>query len=115
MTDKEAKDQAYQERDRLVAALSKIFPAWLGYHKEKDWEDDWRNIVYIKIPVLRIMKGVPGIPEFVEWKQVSWHIHDSEMDQFRHLDPGLEEWDGHSTEEKYNRLASLHIKKKISK
>ena len=87
----ESKDNAYHERDQLVAALSKLYPAWLGYHEGKDWEDDWRNIVYIRIP-----SG-----------QVSWHIHDSEKPLFSHLDPGLEKWDGHTTEQKYSRLTKL--------
>lgn len=86
-----AKDNAYKERDMLVAALSKLFPAWIGYHTDKEWEDDWRTIIYIKLPT----------------GQVSWHIHDSEKPLFSHLDPGLEEWDGHTTEEKYDRLNSL--------
>jgi hypothetical protein len=36
-----AKDAAYAERDRLVCALSKVFPAWLERHPEADtsWED----------------------------------------------------------------------------
>lgn len=86
-----AKNNAYKERDMLVAALSKLYPAWIGYHEGEDWEDDWRTIIYIKLP-----SG-----------QVSWHIHDSEKPLFDHLDPGIEEWDGHTTEEKYERLAQL--------
>lgn len=84
------KDNAYWERDQLVAALSKLYPAWLGYH-DGEWEDYWRTIVYINLPT----------------GQVSWHIHDSEKGFFAHLDPGLEEWDGHDTKEKYRRLRSL--------
>ena len=85
-------DFVYHERDQLVAALSKCFPAWLGRH-QGEWEDDWRWIVYIKLPT----------------GQVSWHIHDSEMDLFTHLEMGDEKWDGHTTEEKYKRLNSLGI------
>jgi hypothetical protein len=89
-----AKDAAYQERDRLVAALSKIFPAFLERHSEEDktWDDDWRWIVFILLP-----SG-----------QVSWHIHDSELGMFDHV-PRLvgHKWDGHTTPEKYERLAKL--------
>jgi hypothetical protein len=89
----EGKNQAYQERNLLVAALSKLFPAYLGRHiGDEDWDDDWRNIVFISLPT----------------GQVSWHIHDSELGLFEHLKgiigPG---WDGHSTEEKYARLCAL--------
>lgn len=46
------KDAAYTERNKLVCALSKIYPAWLERHPDTDvtWEDDWRWIVFIKIP-----------------------------------------------------------------
>ena len=86
----EAKDAAYRERDALVALLSKLFPATLGHHgDDPDWDDDWRNIVYIDFPT----------------GQGSWHIHDRELPMFAHLSRGTAEWDGHTTEEKYARLA----------
>lgn len=86
------KDAAYKERNALVLLLSKIFPSWLGRHPEedKDWEDDWRWIVFIMLPT----------------GQCSWHIHDSEWQDFaQHLteDKGGK-WDGHTTEEKYQRI-----------
>ena len=91
---KKQKDGAYSERDRLVSALSKLFPSRLERHPHTDltWENDWRWIVFIELP-----SG-----------QASWHIHDSELDWFDHLDryPG-NSWDGHTTEEKYLRLQSL--------
>lgn len=94
-----AKDGAYAERNKLVAALSKLFPAWLERHPDADttWEDDWRWIVFINLP------NGPGSG------QVSWHIHDSELIQFDHLSRHSGNgWDGHTTEEKYLRLACLH-------
>ncbi len=41
----EQKDGAYSERNQLVAALSKLLPAWLERHPDDDvdWEDDWRE------------------------------------------------------------------------
>ena len=39
--------------------------------------------------------------------QVSWHIHDDDKKYFKHLDPGVEEWDGHDTDEKYRRLQAI--------
>lgn len=98
-----AKNQGYYERNQLVLALSKLFPAWLERHpiEETDWDDDWRWIVFIEIPVA----GPDGAahPE-----QLSWHIHDAERPLFDHLAerPGTS-WDGHTTVEKYARLARL--------
>lgn len=89
-------DAVYAERDRLVAVLSKLFPSFLARHPESDesWEDDWRWIVYVELPT----------------GQASWHIHDSELSWFDHLErrEGLF-WDGHTTEEKYARLSALRV------
>lgn len=90
------KDGAYSERNQLVAALSKVFPASLERHPEddKDWEDDWRWIVFIDLPA----------------GQCSWHLHDSELPRFAHLKRGKgRAWDGHTTEEKYARLEALEL------
>lgn len=88
------KDGAYAERNQLVAGLSKCFPSSLERHPDDDqtWENDWRWIVFIDLPT----------------GQASWHIHDSELPQFDHLlrDQGRK-WDGHTNEEKYQRLAAL--------
>ena len=88
------KNIAYSERNKLVAALSKFFPASLERHPDddKDWENDWRWIVFINLPT----------------GQVSWHLHDSELQQFEHL-PRIvgRKWDGHTTDEKYARLKAL--------
>ncbi|MBW7995325.1 MAG: hypothetical protein FVQ81_01890 [Candidatus Glassbacteria bacterium] len=92
-----AKNSAYSERNKLVAALSKFLPSYLGKHPDSDldWEDDWRWIVFINAP-----NG-----------QLSWHIHDSELQLFNHLDTDNNAvWDGHTTEEKYIRLAELRVK-----
>jgi hypothetical protein len=96
-----AKNHAYHERNMLVAALSRLFPASLERHPEEDlnWEDDWRWIVFIKLPC-----GTEGATDV--FKVASWHIHDSELPLFDHLDReyGKFTWDGHTTEEKYERL-----------
>lgn len=83
----------YEERDRLVAALSHL--AWrhgvqvgIGRHEGVDWEDDWRTVIYLELPT----------------GQVSWHIHDSERPWFLGLPQYDGQWDGHTTEEKYERL-----------
>ena len=95
---KAEKDGAYSERNKLVSALSKIYPSVIGRHRGDGWDDDWRNVVYINIPV-------DG-----EAQQISWHIHNSELPLFSHLQINEDvAWDGHSTEEKYERLAKLHL------
>lgn len=87
------KNQAYSERNQLVAALSKLFSSSLERHPDNEaYEDDWRWIVFIDLP----------------GGQVCWHIHDSELGLFDHL-PRLvgRKWDGHTREEKYQRIATL--------
>lgn len=84
------KDAAYGERNKLVAYLTTLYPSHIAKHPEddKDWDEEWRNIVIIETP-----KG-----------QASWHVHDSDMVMFRHLGAEGKPWDGHTTEEKYERL-----------
>ncbi len=95
-----AKDGAYSERNKCVAALARLadrlgLEVGVGRHPAEDtaWENDWRTILFIELP-----SGAG---------QASWHFHDSE----RHLLEGLtgysKPWDGHSTEEKYARLEVL--------
>lgn len=108
---KQQRDSAYSERNQLVAALSKIFPAWLGRHdyKDKDWDKEWLNIVFIEIPTERYeMKMIQGGFKVIGPQQLSWHIHDSELSDFSHLQyRNDKKWDGHTTEEKYIRLRNL--------
>ena len=92
---RDAKDTAYSERNKLIVALSCIWPAHLARHpdSDKEWEDDWRNIVCIHGPC----------------GQMTWHIHDSEAHMFGHLncapDPFADcKWDGRDTQLKYCRL-----------
>lgn len=88
-----AKNQAYYERNQLVSALSKLFPSCLGEHTpiDKNWEKDWRTIVFITLPT----------------GQASWHIHKDDIKYFSHLSFVYPPWDGHTTEEKYERLANI--------
>ncbi len=85
------KNGAYRERNNLVAALAKLYPASI----EKDsaaTSMEWVNVVIIDFPT----------------GQVSWHIHQSDLEQFSFLPTGAgRKWDGHTTEEKYRRIAAL--------
>ena len=39
--------------------------------------------------------------------QVTWHVPDAELPWFRHLKMAGSHWDGHTTDEKYQRLNAL--------
>ncbi len=95
-------DAVYEERDRCVALASRLaaalgMDAWIGRHVGEDWDDEWRTVVFVQLPT----------------GQVSWHVHDREMLLFAHL-PRRDDrpWDGHSTEEKYERCAALVAKRR---
>ena len=90
MSDEEL-NSVYAERNKLVCALSKLFPSGIKKTVINGWDEAWHNCVYIDLPT----------------GQVSWHIHDREIKQFSHLGPYKGEWDGHSTHEKYRRLDEL--------
>ena len=91
-----ARDGAYTERNRLVAFLASIYPSGVKKTAIPGWDEAWHGCVYIDLPT----------------GQASWHFHDSEAHLFAHLPPYDGEWDGHTTEEKYERLflASSHAK-----
>lgn len=92
LADMEArKDAAYLERNRVVAALAKCFPSGIARTAIEGWSEDWHGCVYIDLPT----------------GQVSWHFHDSQAYLFDGLPAYTKPWDGHSTEEKYRRLAAL--------
>ena len=99
---KKQKDNAYWERNQLVSALSRLFPSFLSKHPEEDkeWDDDWRTIVIIKLPTNKAAEKEIN-------QQLSWHIHDTDIPMFDHLQYRDFGWDGHTTEEKYRRLRDL--------
>lgn len=85
----------YKERDMCVSLIARMaracgYDAWIGQHDGANWDDDWRNIVFIQLPA----------------GQVSWHIHDSELKFFDFLSKKDTPWDGHTTDEKYHRVLS---------
>lgn len=91
------RDDAYRERDQCVAQIAAMavklgYPAWISQHDAADesWDPAWRSIVFVELPT----------------GQVSWHIHVSELHLFSFIacSQPSREWDGHSTEEKYERL-----------
>lgn len=93
-----AKDGAYLERNRLVALLAAIFPAGIKRTKIEGWSPDWHGCVYIDFP----------------WGQASWHYHDSHAHLFSHLPPYPKDWDGHTTEGKYEAIGEAAVRYPIS-
>lgn len=85
------KDAAYLERNRVVAALASAYPSGIARTAIEGWSEDWNGCVYIDLPT----------------GQASWHYHDSHAHLFEHLPSYQKAWDGHTTEEKYERLAAL--------
>lgn len=89
------KDGAYRERNQLVALLARMalelgWMVGVGRHPDSDttWDSDWRTIVFIDLPT----------------GQASWHFHDSERHLLEGLPPYPGKWDGHTTDEKYDRV-----------
>lgn len=88
---RDRKSAAYKERNRLVALLARVFPSGLAKTAIEGWSVDWHNCVYIDLPT----------------GQASWHFHDSDMPLFRGIQPYWGQWDGHTTEEKYEHIEHL--------
>ena len=86
-----ALDAAYEERNRVVAALAVHYPAGTARPDIAGWEPEWLGCVYIDTP----------------HGQVSWHFHDSQAHLFAHLPAYPGQWDGHDTPEKYRRVAAI--------
>ena len=86
-----ALDAAYRERARLVAHLAALYPSHIG-HTDPN-APDWAVII-VETPT----------------GQMSWHIAERDMDLFGHVMPTnriCRAWDGHTTDEKYQRLEAL--------
>ena len=93
---REAKDGAYEERNRVVALLASVFPSGVRKTAIPGWEPEWHDCVYIDLPT----------------GQASWHYHDSQAHLFAHLPPYRGEWDGHTTDIKYERVARAALAEK---
>lgn len=78
-------DAVYRERAHLLSLLAAIFPS----HIQPDpAEPDW-PVLYIQLPT----------------GQCTWHIRESDIELFAHVRRDVyEPWDGHTTEEKYERV-----------
>jgi hypothetical protein len=86
------RDGAYRERAQLLALLATHYPAVLAPAPDVD-EEGWQ-ILYLDLPT----------------GQASWHIAPRDGDLLGHLavapaDDPRAQWDGHTTAEKYGRIA----------
>lgn len=81
------RDGAYRERAQMAVALARLFPSWVNIDSE---EPDW-PVLYVQLPT----------------GQASWHFSPADRDLLEGIAVGGEAWDGHTTEEKYARLARL--------
>lgn len=79
----------YRERAVLTSHLSKTYPS--AIFPSDPNEPDWN--------VLTVM-GPTG--------QMTWHISPDDMDLFEHVERRHVPWDGHTTDEKYERLVAIH-------
>jgi hypothetical protein len=82
------RDKAYRERAALVAYLAACYPSEIVL---ADDAPGWW-IVFVTTP-----SG-----------QMSWHVSGDDLELFEHLPPATGvTWDGHTTDQKYQRLAEL--------
>lgn len=81
-------DSVYEERNRLVALLARMFPSGCRRTAIESWDPEWHNCVYIDFP----------------WGQASWHFHDRDAYLFEGLPEYQGQWDGHTTQEKYEDI-----------
>ena len=90
-----SRDAVYTERNKIVAVLAAMFPSGIARTDILGWEPEWHGCVYIDFPT----------------GQVSWHYHDRDAHLFAHLPAYVKGWDGHTTDEKYERLAAFVAKR----
>jgi hypothetical protein len=86
----------YRERAYLVAFLTTLYPS-VGSYNDPD-EPDYM-VVYVETPV----------------GQMSWYIHSSDTDLFEGICiVDSHTWDGHTTEDKYQRLHNFTQTRRMS-
>jgi hypothetical protein len=87
-------DAAYTERANLVALLASLYPSRWRY---ADPSTPGWPVVFVDLPT----------------GQASWHVSPEDWHLFAHVPHGTgpgAEWDGHTTEQKYQRLRDLIAK-----
>ena len=85
------KNEAYRQRNYLVAALARLYPSGVRPTNIEGWDPEWHGCVYIDLPT----------------GQISYHYHDSQAHLFRDLPPYTKKWDGHDKNTVHERLSGL--------
>lgn len=85
------KDEAYRQRNYLVAALARIYPSGVRNTDIPGWSADWHGCCFIDLP-----SG-----------QISYHFHDSHHFLFDKLPAYKTEWDGHDKDVVHDRLLAI--------
>jgi hypothetical protein len=85
------KEDAYRQRNYLVATLARLFPSGIRPTNIEGWDPEWHGCVLIDLPT----------------GQISYHYHDREAHLFEDLPPYTKEWDGHDKETVHSRLVGL--------
>lgn len=81
----------YRERASLIAFLASVYGGTIGFTDEG--EPDW-PVVTIESP----------------YGQMTWHVSPDDVDLFDFLpEDETALWDGHTTEEKYERLRAATV------
>lgn len=88
------RDGAYRERAQLLAWVAGMYRSYI--YPAPDVEDEGWSILMI-----HTMMG-----------QLTWHIAPGDLELFPHIprvtaDHSQAQWDGHTTEEKYNRIQQI--------
>lgn len=94
---KSQKDQAYLERNHLVAALTRCYPSGIRPTAIPGWSSDWHGCVYLDLP--------DG--------QVSYHYPDSQASLFNSLPTYTKPYDGHTKHDVHQRLHSIRLQVSI--
>lgn len=92
---KNLKEDAYTERDAMLAVLSRVFPSHLMQHhdpRKDEQNQSWKTVVCIHSPA----------------GQLSWAIPDERMAYFAHLESTENDWDGCTKPERADRLRNLN-------
>lgn len=91
LAEKGEKDEAYRQRNVLVAALARLYPSGTRRTNIEGWSEDWHGCVYIDLPA----------------GQISYHYHDSQAYLFAALPAYEKPWDGSGKEQVEARLWAL--------
>jgi hypothetical protein len=95
------RNEAFTERNKIAVCLAKAAIALGGnagvaQHdpEDKTWDPEWRTILFIDLP------GVG---------QLSWHFHDRDRGLLEGMLSYEDDWDGHTTEDKYSRMVTREV------